>query len=80
MIKPDLVSLWLISKQASVWSPSTARLLLAIVWYSFFFGADVWGGVHGAGGGGGGGGGGREHSIDIFFYPEEFWTNKVEIS
>lgn len=62
-----LLSLWLSSKRASVWFPSTGLLLLAIVWYSFFLGAEAGGGGGGHGAGGGGGGGGdRGHSTDIF--------------
>lgn len=63
-----LHSLWWSSERASVWSPSTALLLAAMAWYSFFLGADpAGGGGPEAGGGRGGGGGGiKETSADIF--------------
>lgn len=68
-IEFHLHSLWWSSDRASVWSPSTALLLVAMAWYSFFLAADPAGGggpEAGGGGGGGGGGGIKETSADIF--------------
>lgn len=65
-----LLSLWLSSKRASVWSPSTALLLLAMVWYSFFLGPEAAGAGVPKGGGGGGNAGPHKSTVSADIFPE----------